>query len=267
MKRWNPSPEARPRGFVPPKPDEPKCSMCHGSGWAVAPDGGAGGASRCACQVELGRAEVLELAGVPEIFRLEHARGTALPFDPKRVNDGQGWPRDTRPGWGSVSVEEWTGNTERQPAVVTLVGQNGTGKSMLAAELLWRCRRSGHTRLKWTTAAELIDAHFNNPELSYQVANCDALVVDEVGRGHQKEFAWGVLTGAIRARLNGLKPTILTSNLRVSKPNGANPPLSFQEADQALYDSIFNGLILSFKGQSQRGVVLALGGDDEGRAA
>lgn len=233
-------------------PTSQKCPECFGSGWVGYRDrNGAPMSRKCDdCQKPAGRSTVLELAGVPELMRLDVRKGAGQPFDKFKVNGGAGWPRDERMRHYDLSL--WAGR-ESDPGIVTLAGTNGRGKSMLAAELLYRAHQQGQKPIRWVTAAQLCNAAMDRDAGAFVQAaqRAGALVIDELGRGHQGEFFWSWLTGLIRDRMNAFRPTVLTTNMSVQPADGL---MSLAEVDEALTDTLMDGAICVMAGPSMRGV-------------
>ena len=241
------------------RPERPVgCIDCGGTGWRVRPDGGAGAASPCACR-DLPRPMALAFGQVPELFRLAAPHPKA--FDPGQVQGGPRpgqWPEDQRyPGF---DLRGWRG----EPATVSLHGTNGAGKSMLAAELLYRLYEAGRRPILWAAADDLVASHFGDGALLERARRVPALVIDELARGHAGEFAWSVLSRLVRKRTEVPSfATITTTNIRFNRPSPKalealasqkqpEPP-SIEQFDSALWDTLADGLVILIKAPSLRG--------------
>ncbi|MCG8456681.1 MAG: hypothetical protein MI919_10410, partial [Holophagales bacterium] len=77
------------RAHIPHREPEPRadrsgpdtCRHCGGMGWCIEPDGGAGRAVRCECQIERRGEDLIARAGVPERYascRLERFVTTSV---------------------------------------------------------------------------------------------------------------------------------------------------------------------------------------------
>lgn len=169
------------------------CENCEGSGWVVTPDGGAGRAARCVCQIAP-LEDRMRKAGVPDdlVFPREW-RG-------RRHEDLVQFPE---PGH-----------------FLTLTGATGRGKSRQAADLV-RCHLAAGGLARWWEVEELlkaIKARFNRepgpesvvePLLSPRIL----LVLDECWAEQETDFNAAEVSRIIRRRYRDRSPTIVTTNL------------------------------------------------------
>lgn len=167
------------------------------------------------------------------------------------ANEGeQHWPRDPRRL--DYALEDWRG----EPETLTIVGPNGRGKSMLAAELLVRLFRAGMMSQLWLRASQIVDEHFSGERDRYLRRLAEAvtvLVLDEFGRGqHSNQFAHALVGEVIDQRVSEGRVTIITTNLAVTaKSVGPGEP-SIEAADSAVYDRLASGLVIRMHGESRR---------------
>lgn len=143
-------------------------------------------AEREARRRPLDRNTALERAGVPPRLRRVEFR------EPKQ------WPEHST----GMRLAAWSG----EPELLTLSGPTDTGKSTLAAELLWR---QGGGR--WVVAADVAGVAIREPERYRELATASTLVVDELGRRHDKG-AWEYVHALVAERWDWLRPTIVTTN-------------------------------------------------------
>jgi len=197
------------------------CSVC-GDGYRVGP--GIDPGSQCpSCDqpvvVKPSRAKLLRSLGVP--MRLATTTFRA----PKT------WPE---------GIEDWIGI----PWSVTLRGPVGTGKSMMAAELLHRIGRG-----LWIRASKMVSLVYNAESRSertavqrrYEWAPC--LVIDDFGHGH-RGAATETVAEVIAERWDAARPTVVTTNCRAADLVGE---------DAAAYERPRDGLMVALVGESRRG--------------
>lgn len=196
------------------------CSSC-GEGYRTAPGTDPGlncGACDQPSTDKPPRASLLRSLGVP--IRLAMADFHAP--DP--------WP----PG-----LEGWNGS----PWSVTLRGPVGSGKSMLAAELLY-CYGRG----VWIRAAKLVstvyDAQGDKAAVRRRYEHAPCLVIDDFGHGH-RGGATETVAEVIAERWDSGRPTVVTTNCRQAELAGE---------DVAAYDRLRDGLMIALVGESRRGV-------------
>ncbi len=181
------------------------CGTCDGLGWVVTPDGGAGRAARCACQVPPIE-DRMRRAGVPEAL---------------------------------VTPREWQGRRHEDLALfpdpghfLTLTGATGRGKSRQAADLV-RVHLAGGGLAKWWEVEELLKAlktRFNcdpgpesvvEPLLSPRIL----LVLDETWAEQETDFNAAEVSRIIRRRYRDRSPTIVTTNLNEREIEALEPRL------------------------------------------
>lgn len=240
-------------------PITPETRMICGREFLVCPRCGGGAltlwegrcCADCAAAEPPPRSVVLELAGVPERYR--------QPFDAERSPEIAA---------AVASFRDWKGD----PALIRLAGGNGTGKSMLAAELLVRwyaatVRRHSPAdpwpvRARWVSCRDLVNRILGPEDRESRAAGWAALcvvpllVVDDLGRGHEGG-AWGVVADVLAARYDAMHPTVVTSNLRLAPSDPAVPvgkrPLTLVDLDPSIADRLRDGVNVALDGRSLRG--------------
>lgn len=207
---------------------------------------------RAAADRRLPKHEALHIMGVPELYRdRERTRWLLEP-----------WPRAWR-AEDRVDPKKWRGD----PWAVTLHGVNGSGKSMMAAHLLWgmwlagarpvSLRVEGATRGRmWITEGELLDEDRNgySDRIRYRSAAAQvALVIDEVGSTssiHQAQ-AVDVVTRLLSHRYERRLPTLVTTHRHMRQARGSLVPL--RDLAPAVYDRLREGLVMPFGEVGYRG--------------
>lgn len=155
------------------------------------------------------------------------------------------WPVDDRGG----SIATWNG----EPWSLTLGGDVGTGKTMLAVELLWRdlvrCRRSStkgkHLFVRGADAVRIAFDRDGSGDFD-QLIRVRFLVLDDLGAGISGE-AWAALDRLIGPRYDERRPTIITTNL------GAGDLANVHDSGARLADRLSDGLWAHITGDSRRG--------------
>lgn len=231
------------------------CPTCNGRSWVVAwtkhngrahPDK----ASRCPDCPRDPRQELLE-AGAPE-RHLDNWLG---------VWDAV-WR--ARPMWASLWLDwvcnggelppqvevasgVYAGNGNRR--ILTLTGDPGTGKSMIAAKLAHRWLKEGNRGVIWAPAAPAFDRvqreRLEDGHSAYErrMMAADFLVLDEIRfMRRDPTTAQTTFYGWVFDRHDGPGVTILTSNL----------PLHILAGDEALFDRLSGGVWAELKGKSYR---------------
>lgn len=171
-------------------------------------------------------------------------------FDPALVEyqgpggESQGWPTDCRTG--GLSLANWRG----RPNFITLLGPNGTGKSALAAELMYRLHREGHIATAWLRPAQIHqedrETALGQPrQFGWRALTASVLVLDELGHGCPIE----AVAEIIEARWSGGKVTIFTSH-RTFKQGKC----SIASEAPMIYDRLRDGGVYALAGESKRGL-------------
>lgn len=149
------------------------------------------------------------------------------------------WPVDPRKP--DASLAAWNGT----PWSVHLHGPVGTGKTMLAVELLRRLVAAGERSIEFVRAGEIPGRLYQarDADERARLGNVAALLIDDLGAGHPGN-AWAAVGEVIAARYDRLRPTIVTSNLSL-KAVGLT--------DLRIADRLGVGLSVELKGKSRRG--------------
>lgn len=149
------------------------------------------------------------------------------------------WPADRN----GVSCLSWLGGA--QGWSLLLVGEPGVGKSAIAAELLYREMRDRRRSGGWLRASLI--ARYTLSSKAHEIAwatEAGVLVMDDLGRGHEADAAWGCVAEVACARWDGNLPTIFTSNMTLKEIVARNA---------ALADRLRDGMVCRVTGESLRG--------------
>lgn len=126
--------------------------------------------------------------------------------------------------WQKLSWKDWKGDKVALKSVkkylkedikigMYLYGEYGSGKTMLGMEILKEMFRRGKSILA-VRSSELFD--FDAWQLRDKAKRVNTLLIDDLGKEYRKQGSDWVLVlmdELFRARLNRLKPTIVTTNI------------------------------------------------------
>lgn len=143
---------------------------------------------------------------------------------------------------------------------ITMLGNTGTGKTMLAACILTTIIRAGRTG-KYFTVQTLIreirsswdrESKVSEREMLAQLVGYDLLIVDEVGVQYGTDAEKVALFEVINGRYEAMKPTILISNLMPRQEGRPGPCIEDSMGDRIIDRLRHNGVFLGFNWQSKR---------------
>ena len=222
--------------FVPTEaqivePDPNVCPDCHGRGWKVTADGGAGAAVPCDCRKRDRAREYLGQAGIPERYR----RCRLANFQTAHRNPGVHGRLQRALAISQRYVDSFFDPAENHFAETGLIyiGIPGTGKTHLAVAVLASLIETYRIRgrfIDFTALIHQIQSTFDpsSAESKHQILDpiisAEALVLDELGAQKPTEFVMNTLYLIINTRYLRRLPTIFTTNYRLELPTaGAKP--------------------------------------------
>ena len=190
--------------------ESPICPVCSGSGYV--------GSSMCSCLAELCRQEQKK-----ELTFLSAGQES---FDQFRLDYYSDKP--TLAGYVPRVIMEKTYNTCRRYAFgfhdkagnLLFSGNTGLGKTFLSACIARTVADQGYSvvyesagRLFQTLEKARFEANDENRRAAAKYAECDLLIVDDLGTELPGQFVTAALYSLINDRLLELRPTIISTNL------------------------------------------------------
>ena len=222
------------REFIPSQkvvvePDPTLCPECHGRGWKVVADGGAGSARRCDCQKrDMGR-EYLAQAGIPERYRrcrLSNFKTAGA----REVSDYLLRAQKISQRYVDIFFDS-NENRFRETGLI-YIGVPGTGKTHLAVAVLMELIERYNVRgrfVDFTALVHKIQSTFDPSSAGSKhqvldpIIKADVLVLDELGAQKPTEWVMDTLYLIINSRYLERLPTVFTTNYRLDTAAGRMP--------------------------------------------
>jgi hypothetical protein len=170
------------------------------------------------------RIATLVACGVPRRqARIEFEKPTVWPHDPRRPD---------------LTLDKWT----REPWSALLTGPVGSGKTVIAAEMLYRRRCDGET-CRYIRASGVPRLYFSGKNREFDgLKSVGLLVLDDFGRGHLGR-ACEAVGELLAARYDDELPTIITTNFSLQE---------IAKFDAHIADRLSEGLLIAMLGDSRR---------------
>lgn len=170
---------------------------------------------------------------------------------PKKARNGfvePGSPGCFQPEWPKAETGRGVGRSlaDWRPGVwwcALIHGTTGSGKTMLAAELLWRAMNEKKARARWVRASAIASAVLSGGDVE-QLHGSHVVVVDELGVGHDASPAWSAVEDFVCRRWEEDEPTLVTTNLTGEVLRAKSAPM---------FDRLLDGLVCRVHGESHRG--------------
>jgi DNA replication protein DnaC len=206
--------------------DPDSCPECSGTGWALSgPGGGAGSASRCACQLPNLKSRFLAEAGIPERYRrCQLSRFLTSGKHPQENAQLVGALRATQ-----TYVDTFDEDGRFNHTGLLFMGPPGTGKTHLAIGVLVQLIERYAIRGRFVEFGSLlyqIQATFDpgsaesKHEILDPLIDAELLVLDELGAQKSTPFVQETLYYVINQRYVRRRPTLFTTNYRLATESG-----------------------------------------------
>jgi DNA replication protein DnaC len=206
------------------------CPECGGSGWVLAPDGGAGRARACSCRRQQINSRLIEAAGIPE--RYAHCKVASFVTSSPDAGERDQLVRARAAAQLYVDNFVKEGGGYRDSGLL-FVGPSGAGKTHLAVgvlkELITRYGVRGRF-VDFNSLLYQIQATFDpgSPESKRQILDplteSDIVVLDELGAQQPTPWVRDTLYLIINQRYMRRRPTLFTSNYYLEAPQAALAP-------------------------------------------
>ena len=217
-----------PPQVAPVEPDPNLCPECHGRGWKIVADGGAGSAVRCDCKKRDRGREYLAQAGIPERYR----RCRLSTF--KTTGSANPQVREQLQRAHSISqryVERFWDSQENRfrEAGLIYIGPPGVGKTHLAvavlSEIIERYKVRGRF-VDFTVLLHEIQATFDESSgpskatILSPIVDAELLVLDELGAQKPTQWVQDTLYLIMNTRYTRRLPTLFTTNYQLEAQPG-----------------------------------------------
>ncbi|MEM8931186.1 MAG: ATP-binding protein [Acidobacteriota bacterium] len=201
------------------------CTQCGGTGWRVVPDGGAGRAQRCTCQIGHRQRDHMARAGVPERYRNHRLAKFKTSNQDPAVATMLLQAKQISQRYVDTFVDAGSGRFRR--AGLLYVGPPGTGKTHLAAAVLVQIIEdyaAYGVRGRFVDFTSLLyqirqtfgdDSSETKASLMEPIIRADLLVLDELGAQKPTDWVMDTLYLIMNSRYTAGRPTIFTTNYRL----------------------------------------------------
>ena len=160
------------------------------------------------------------------------------------------------PRYRAASLGDFSQPPEMWPDGIFITGSAGTGKTHLATALLKLALAETLTG-RWLTVTEFVyemkstfdDDNRTEGGVVRKYANIGILMLDDICTEAKTDYALSVVTVLIARRLNNLKPTIVTSNLKLKEIHQLDPRLASRLGGMKYYEMTGDDRRLPKKGE------------------